>query len=145
MKAFIKKMSLSTLATILSLAAFSQSNLDISLTYHKKEILEKVNEEVKPTSSNELIIKENIINYLHSNLEWPENVEGFYNSNVTVTVTFLISETGAIEEIQVPGKKDKLVEEAVILTLKKLGTVAPIIENGEVIRKRYMIPVVFSH
>lgn len=81
---------------------------------------------------------------MDKNIEYPIALAEFYNSDVTVTASFIITENGELENITIQDHGNKTFGKQVEKQLKSMPKVAPVIENGKAVSKAIIIPVVFE-
>ncbi|HFA51608.1 MAG TPA: hypothetical protein ENJ95_21550 [Bacteroidetes bacterium] len=145
MKNFIKSISLLlAIFTITNIAAAQYpGDGDLaSANVYAQEKSAVFNAPIFVTNVNDVIME--VSNYLDKNIEYPIALAEFYNSDVTVTASFIITENGELENITIQDHGNKTFGKQVEKQLKSMPKVAPVIENGKAVSKAIIIPVVFE-
>ena len=102
------------------------------------------NPKTRPIESNANNVTQEIRQHLKNNLVFPEEFKAFYNESVKLTASCKVTETGEIENIVVEDNGNRILGRQVKQELKKLKTVTPVMEDGELVAKNIIVPVVFE-
>ncbi len=136
----------SIMALILSanfITAQVQANDDLAFVEHITSTeIEKP--KTRPIESNTKDVVKEIRQHLKNNLVFPAEFKEFYNEGVKLTASCKVTESGEIENIVVEDNGNKILGRQVKQELKKLKTVTPVIEDGELVAKNIIVPVVFE-
>ncbi len=137
MKSILKTWTLVAVFALASTITFAQQNTTNLLASTTTAEVTTV-----PTSNVNTIL-EDIKQQLATNIEFPAELQGYYNSPVKVAVSFDVTTEGAIENVRIASGVSKLFKEEVTKKLNQLK-VAPVVENGKATTQQVNVSVVFQ-
>lgn len=137
MKSFLKTLTVVAVLTLGSTLTYAQQNTTNLLASTTNTIVSTT------STSNVNTLLEDIRKQLATNIQFPTELQGYYNSAVKVAVSFDVSTEGVIENVRIASGVSSLLKQEVINKLNQL-TVTPVIENGKATTQQINVSVVFQ-